>query len=96
MTTGEWITLTVVVGSVVMILSAIASYWSSGNIGWKVVFLELILTGAIAASCFYFMPNYDKDVLRKRYRKEVVQEVWKCQEQCARQCLKEDAIGERK
>jgi hypothetical protein len=93
MTTGEWITLTVAIGSALMIFSAIASYWSSGNIGWKVVLLELLLTGAIAACCFYFMPHYDEDVLRKRYRKEVIQEVWKCQERCARQCLKYDGIG---
>lgn len=96
MITGEWITLVVAIGAGIMLISAIGNYWASGAIGLKLLVIELLLTGAVAASCFYFMPNYDKGVLEKRYRKTVIQEVWKCQEQCARTCLKVKDIGERK
>ena len=96
MTTGEAITLTAAIGAAIILVSAIASYWNSGAIGWKVVLLEFLLTGAVGACCFYFLPEDQSEVLRKRYRKAVIQEVWKCNERCVRQCLKYDDIGERR
>ncbi len=79
-----------------MLCSAVGSYWASGAVGLRLLVVELLLIGAVASCCFHFMPDYDEHVLEKRYRKKVVQEVWKCQEACARTCLKVDAIGERK
>ena len=87
MTHGEYIAIAITAGAGLVLISAIFSFMANRTIGWKLLFTEIVMTACVAAGCYYFLPDYDKSVLRKRYRTEVIDEMQKCQDRCNALCL---------
>jgi len=87
MTVGEYVTISIVVGVILMLITAVGSYVSDNTIGLKLLIIELFATALVAATCFMFIPYQDDKILRARYREKVIDEIYSCQSRCFDTCM---------